>query len=177
MLSRGIELIGVPANSSGTDDRVARAPAALRERGLSAMLASRPGFTDSGDLPLPPPLPWRGPSGLLAEDALITMINKELDPRLRAALPRVRAEHVIAVGPVTQMSSLRPAFPAWQAGCGHRSARPASPALTARPPGQPETSFLRPGGCTWIWTCWDPDPDRTAADAIISYLAQAALGT
>jgi arginase len=174
MLSPDIGLIGVPANSSGTADGVARAPVVLRERGLSALLSSRPGCTDSGDLPLPPPQPVRGPSGLLAEDALITMIqqvreavraarsggrfpllvggdcpvllgalaalgdeqvqpgllfvdghedawpprasptgeaadcelglalglfDEELDPRLRAVLPRVRPEHVIAVGP------------------------------------------------------------------------------
>jgi arginase len=195
MLPRDIELIGVPANSSGAAGGVGRAPGVLRERGLSALLASRPGFTDSGDLPLPPPQPWRGPSGLLAEEALITMIQRvrevvraarsggasrcwwaatarscsgrwprfrtsrsgpaccsstgtrmhgrprasptgeaadcelglalrlfdeELDPRLRGLLPRVRPEHVIAVGPPgTQMSSPRPACPPWQAGCGH----------------------------------------------------------
>jgi hypothetical protein len=45
-----------------------------RERGLAAVLASRPGFTDAGDLELPAPRPRRGPSGLLAEDALIAMI-------------------------------------------------------------------------------------------------------
>jgi hypothetical protein len=45
---------------------VARAPAVLRERGLAATLARRPGFTDAGDLVLPAPDPVRGPSGLLA---------------------------------------------------------------------------------------------------------------
>lgn len=174
MVQCDVELIGVPTNSSGTTDGVARAPGVLRERGLSAALTSRPGFTDSGDLPLPPPQRQRGPSGLLAEDALITMIrlvreavctarsggrfpllvggdcpvmlgalaalqaeqhqpgllfvdghedawppqasptgeaadcelglalrlfDAELDPRLRGILPRVRPDHVIAVGP------------------------------------------------------------------------------
>ena len=75
MVQCDVELIGVPTNSSGTTDGVARAPGVLRERGLSAALTSRPGFTDSGDLPLPPPQRQRGPSGLLAEDALITMIR------------------------------------------------------------------------------------------------------
>jgi len=74
-----VELIGVPANSSGTVDGVARAPGVLRERGLSAVLASRPGFTDAGDLTLPVPQPWRGPSGLLAETALIAMIEEVRD--------------------------------------------------------------------------------------------------
>ncbi len=76
MVPREIELIGVPTNSSGTVDGVARAPAVLRQRGLPAALASRPGFTDAGDLALPAPQPRRGPSGLLAEDALITMIGR-----------------------------------------------------------------------------------------------------
>lgn len=76
MVPREVELIGVPANSSGTVDGVARAPAVLRERGLSAALAGRPGFTDAGDLALPAPQSRHGPSGLLAEDALITMIGR-----------------------------------------------------------------------------------------------------
>lgn len=76
MMPRDVVLIGVPTNSSGTVDGVARAPAVLRQRGLMAALASRPGFTDAGDLVLPAPQPGRGPSGLLAEDALITMIGR-----------------------------------------------------------------------------------------------------
>jgi arginase len=75
-MPRDIVLIGVPTNSSGTLDGVARAPAVLRQRGLAAALASRPGFTDAGDLALPAPQPERGPSGLLAEDALIAMIGR-----------------------------------------------------------------------------------------------------
>jgi len=173
-MPRDVVLIGVPTNSSGTADGVARAPRVLRQRGLAAALARRPGFTDAGDLALPAPQPRRGPSGLLAEDALITMIGQvreavraarrdrrfplliggdcpvvagalaalqaerdepgllfvdghedawpprrsptgeaadcelglvlrlfddDLAPRLRSALPRVRAENVVAVGP------------------------------------------------------------------------------
>src|ERR1700735_1782263 len=74
MMRRGVELIGVPPNSSGTPDGVARAAAVLRERGLAAALMSRPGCRDAGDLPLGAGRQQRGPSGLLAEDALITMI-------------------------------------------------------------------------------------------------------
>jgi arginase len=171
---RDVVLVGVPTNSSGTADGVARAPGVLRERGLPAALGRRPGFADAGDLALPAPQPWRGPSGLLAEDALIAMIGQvrgavraarrdqrfplliggdcpvivgalaalqaeqdepgllfvdghedawpprrsptgeaadcelglvlrlfddDLDPRLRGALPRVRAGNVVAVGP------------------------------------------------------------------------------
>jgi arginase len=76
MATAGLALIGVPTNSSGTSDGVARAPAVLRERGLAAALARRPGFTDGGDLVLPAPVPVRGPSGLLAEDALVAMIGQ-----------------------------------------------------------------------------------------------------
>ena len=76
MIQRGVELFGVPTNSSGTADGVARAPAALRERGLAAALSSQPGFTDAGDIQLEPPQQRRSQSGLLAEDALITMIGQ-----------------------------------------------------------------------------------------------------
>ncbi len=75
-MSRDVVLIGVPTNSSGTSDGVARAPGVLREHGLAAALGRRPGFTDAGDLALPAPQPRRGPSGLLAEDALIAMIGQ-----------------------------------------------------------------------------------------------------
>src|SRR5215469_12704471 len=75
-MPRDVVLIGVPTNSSGTTDGVARAPGVLRRRGLAAALAGRPGFTDAGDLALPAPQPRRGPSGLLAEDALIAMIGR-----------------------------------------------------------------------------------------------------
>jgi arginase len=81
-----VELIGVPTNSSGTVDGVARAPGVLRERGLPAALASQPGFTDAGDLALPGPQARRGPSGLVAEDALVTMIEG-----VRAAVRAARA--------------------------------------------------------------------------------------
>src|SRR5262245_66524735 len=75
MTPAGLALIGVPANSSGTVDGVARAPAVLRQRGLAKALARHPGFTDAGDLALPVPVPVRGPSGLLAEDAQVAMIG------------------------------------------------------------------------------------------------------
>jgi arginase len=75
-MPREVVLIGVPANSSGTADGVARAPGVLRQRGLAAALARSPGFTDAGDLALPAPQPRRGPSGLLAEDALVAMIGR-----------------------------------------------------------------------------------------------------
>jgi hypothetical protein len=58
---------------------VARAPGVLRRRGPTAALAARPGFTDAGDLALAAPQARRGPSGLLAEDALIVMIGQVRD--------------------------------------------------------------------------------------------------
>jgi arginase len=76
MTPAGLALIGVPANSSGTVDGVARASAVLRQRGLATALASHREFTDAGDLALPVPVPVRGPSGLLAEDALVAMIER-----------------------------------------------------------------------------------------------------
>jgi hypothetical protein len=55
MTPAGLALIGVPANSSGTVDGVARGPAVVRQRGLATALARYPGFTDAGDLALPVP--------------------------------------------------------------------------------------------------------------------------
>jgi arginase len=69
-----IELIGVPSNSAGTLDGVARAPAALRRAGLLEVLAGHAEVVDAGDLRLPPPSPERAPSGLLAEPALVAMV-------------------------------------------------------------------------------------------------------
>ncbi len=76
MTPAGLALIGVPANSSGTVDGVARASAVLRQRGLATALGRHPGFTDAGDLALPVPVPARAASGLLAEDALVAMIEQ-----------------------------------------------------------------------------------------------------
>jgi len=83
----GLALIGVPANSGGTAGGVARGPAVLRQRGLAAALARHRGLTDAGDLVLPVPVPVRGPSGLLAEDALAAMIGQVADS-VRAARGR-----------------------------------------------------------------------------------------
>jgi arginase len=76
MTPGGLVLIGVPVNSSGTEDGVARAPAVLRQRGLAAALARHSRLTDAGDLALPVPVPQRAPSGLLAESALAATIGQ-----------------------------------------------------------------------------------------------------
>ena len=82
----GIELIGVPSNSAGTLDGVARAPAALRRAGLLEALGRRGEVVDAGDLRLPAPSPQRAASGLLAEPALVAMVAS-----VRAATGRALA--------------------------------------------------------------------------------------
>jgi arginase len=86
MTPGNVALIGVPTNSSGTRNGVARAPDALRQSGLLTGLAGRARVYDAGDLPLATPRRERGPSGLLAEDALVFMIGQ-----VRAAVTTARA--------------------------------------------------------------------------------------
>jgi arginase len=77
-VGRQIEIIGVPFNSAGTTDGVARAPVALRRAGLSAALR-RTGadVVDSGDLELGPTSPTRDPrSRVIAPAALARMIRE-----------------------------------------------------------------------------------------------------
>ncbi|HEY2509075.1 MAG TPA: arginase family protein [Streptosporangiaceae bacterium] len=85
--AREVTVVGVPANSAGTADGVARGPAVLRERGLAAVLASGPRRTDGGDVVVAlPARPQRGPSGLLAEDELVATIGQ-----VRAKVAAVRS--------------------------------------------------------------------------------------
>lgn len=67
----GVVLVEVPLNSSGRLDGVARMPAALRDAGLHELLPAldRVVVVDVGD-----PVPRRGPSGFLAEDALVRAV-------------------------------------------------------------------------------------------------------
>ena len=76
MSARQVGLLGVPFNSSGTTDGVARAPAVLRAEGLVAALrAAGRVVDDRGDLALGPPSPERDRrSGIIAPDALAAMI-------------------------------------------------------------------------------------------------------
>jgi arginase len=240
VMQPGVELIGVPTNSSGTTDGVARAPAALRARGLAAALTSVPGFTDGGDLPLESPQPCRGPSGVLAEDALITMVERvgaavatarsggrlpllmggdcpvilgalaalqaeaaqpgllfvdghedawppsasptgeaadcelglmlglfdaDLDPRLRAALPRIRPEHVVAVGPRDD-EELAAAGIATLAGQLRALIRPAEIAAVAAGAAATAAAALLPA--PW-WLHVDLDVLETASLAAVDY--------
>jgi arginase len=64
---RELTLIGVPYNSAGRLDGVARAPAALRAAGLGD------GIADAGDVVLEPMVPVRDPSGVIDEAALGAM--------------------------------------------------------------------------------------------------------
>jgi arginase len=57
----GIGVIGVPANSAGTTDGVARAPKALRDAGLVETLQGVIPAVDYGDLDLPAPSSERDP--------------------------------------------------------------------------------------------------------------------
>jgi arginase len=72
-----VHVVGVPFNSAGRVDGVARAPAALRRAGLVARLAERAEVADAGDVALPPPRARRSErSGLLAEESLVAMVER-----------------------------------------------------------------------------------------------------
>ena len=80
-----IALLGVPTNSSGTTDGVARAPRALREAGLAPRLRRAGPLVDLGDVQVDGPSPARGPDGII-------------DPsNLAVTLGRVRAQAAAAV--------------------------------------------------------------------------------
>lgn len=71
-----IGLLGVPTNSAGTTDGVARAPAALREAGLAAALARTGPFRDYGDIVVDRPTSDRSPAGIIDEAGLATTLNR-----------------------------------------------------------------------------------------------------
>jgi arginase len=80
-----IALLGVPTNSAGTGDGVARAPRALRDAGLVARLRQIGPFVDLGDVEVDAPSSVRGPDGII--DAA----------HLAATLARVRTQTAAAV--------------------------------------------------------------------------------
>jgi arginase len=90
-----IEFIGVPFNSAGTDDGVARAPTALRHAGLvDASTRVGVAVSDGGDLDLPRPTTERDPdSHVIAPAALLAMIEwvrgAVVDSLERGAFPLV----------------------------------------------------------------------------------------
>jgi arginase len=65
----GIGLLGVPANSSGTTDGVARAPEALRNAGLVDAVRRVSPVSDYGDVTLAAPSPERDPETRLIDPA------------------------------------------------------------------------------------------------------------
>jgi arginase len=78
---RRVEILGVPFNSSGTTDGVARAPAALRQAGLIERLgAAGIDVRDRGDVELEPTSPERDTaSGVIAPAALASTIGSVRD--------------------------------------------------------------------------------------------------
>jgi arginase len=83
---RTIGLLGVPTNSAGTIDGVARGPLALREAGLVGALHRHAKIHDYGDVTLPDPSPTRGshshvidPNGLAA---LVARVREAVAPIL-----------------------------------------------------------------------------------------------
>jgi arginase len=69
-----VELIGVPTDSSGTPDGVARAPTVLRGVGLGAS-----GVMDGGDLRVDPPTGIRGPDGVIDGPNLARTLGRVRD--------------------------------------------------------------------------------------------------
>lgn len=65
----GIGVLGVPANSAGTTEGVARAPEALRDAGLVEALQRVSSTVDYGDVELPAPSPDRDPTTHLIDPA------------------------------------------------------------------------------------------------------------
>jgi arginase len=73
-------LLGVPTNSAGTTDGVARAPAALREAGLLDALRQAGAVRDYGDVTLPDPSPERdAETQLIDPRGLATMVARVRD--------------------------------------------------------------------------------------------------
>jgi arginase len=84
---RTIGLLGVPTNSAGKIDGVARGPIALREAGLVDALRRHTEVQDYGDVTLPDPSPTResrshiiDPNGL---DALVVRVREAVAPILQ----------------------------------------------------------------------------------------------
>jgi arginase len=84
---RTIGLLGVPTNSAGKIDGVARGPIALREAGLVDALRRHTELHDYGDVTLPDPSPTRAsrshvidPAGL---DALVARVRDAVAPILQ----------------------------------------------------------------------------------------------
>jgi arginase len=75
-----IGLLGVPSNSSGKTDGVARAPTALREAGILETLREDRDVRDYGDVALPDPSPERDDlTRLIDPGGLVTLVARVRD--------------------------------------------------------------------------------------------------
>lgn len=87
--SRGIDVIGVPFNSSGLIDGVARAPAALRRAGLiDAIRQVGIGVDDRGDVSFGATAPDRDPVSHIISPAALASMIREVQSRVAASLAR-----------------------------------------------------------------------------------------
>ena len=84
----GIGLLGVPANSAGKTDGVARAPAALRDAGLVDVVEHVTWIVDYGDVELPGPSQERDPESHVIDPAGL----KALVEGVRAGVARIIAD-------------------------------------------------------------------------------------
>jgi arginase len=91
----GVTLVGVPTNSSGRTDGVARAPATLRRAGLTDGITTRPTVTDAGDVLVDPPTGTRGEDGVIDGEELATTLART---RAVVAAARRRGDRVVLVG-------------------------------------------------------------------------------
>jgi arginase len=95
---RRIGLLGVPANSSGRADGVARAPTALREAGLVDALRGSADIRDYGDVILPEPSPSRDPDTHLIDGRGFVAVTTGVDAMVAAILEDGRFPLVIGGG-------------------------------------------------------------------------------
>jgi arginase len=92
---RRIGVLGVPANSSGLIDGVARAPTALREAGLVDGLGGSADIRDYGDMILPEPSPIRDPDTHLIDAPGFVAVTTGVGARVAAILEDGRFPLVI----------------------------------------------------------------------------------
>jgi arginase len=91
-----VTVIGVPTNSSGRTDGVARAPAALRRAGLTDGIASLgTAAFDAGDVPVDPPTGMRGGDGVIDGAVLATTLART---RQAVAEARLRGDETVLLG-------------------------------------------------------------------------------